>query len=196
MVNFTYLWTPVHGGDGSLDMQVWLENELLGNLVSLLLLASGAFVVFLLEEVTQDVELLIECSLNDSAGLAYEFLELFRFHFSFAVFFRHQLEAFHELLLFSLGLLLFRLWHWWQVFSYKRTANKATAHRLLASRPSDIWAPASEGRVHRVTSHISSILLTLLVMLLLFLDVLQVLEHVSIDNAALHLSIISDRFFL
>lgn len=71
------LGTPVHACDGTLDLHIRLENELLSDLLALHDLLLLVLVVVIRKEITNDVEFLIKSALHDSARLRDELAEIF-----------------------------------------------------------------------------------------------------------------------
>jgi hypothetical protein len=115
------------------------------------------------------------------------------------VFLRHDLERFLELFLFSLSPLLLCLRCLWRkLVTNDRPSDKATPYTIASSfvlrLPSLVWASTKRSRGH--LEHIKCIIGTICIMILFFLNCLQVFHHGRINDWALHLSLIGDCFFL
>ena len=179
-------------------MHVLLEYELLCNFIALLFLSSSSFLIWLFEKVAYDVELLIERSLNNSTSFGHEFFKSSLLHLLKTVLFGHELEAFHEFFLFSLGLFLFCLWNRWRIAFDERATDKTTLNWALSSCLSTkmIRTASWKWRIDGIALHVCHVLLTFLIVLLFLFDRLQVLNHTSINNATLNLPIVCNWFFL
>ena len=180
-------------------MDVLLEDELLSNLITFLLLTSCSFIIGHFEEVSDDVEFLVEGSFDDSTRPGHKLFKPTLLHLNLAIFLSHQLEAFHEFFLFALGLFFFGFRDWGCVFADERATNEATSLRQLFTLLSSellIWASSGELIEDLIPSHIRHILLAFLIMLLLFLDCLEMLYHVLINDTTLNLTVVCNWFFL
>jgi hypothetical protein len=88
-----HFWTPVHRSHCSHDLSSWLETKLLGHLLTLLFLVL-AILIAISKEVTYDIKLLIESSLNESSSFPNKFVEFFLGHLLLGVFLWEDLESF------------------------------------------------------------------------------------------------------
>ena len=95
---FGVFGAPIHGGDGTLDLDGRLEHELLRNLLALGLLARLGLVVVIDEEIADDIELLVESALHDPTAFREEVVEIFPRHFFLCLFFGKNLEGVHHFL--------------------------------------------------------------------------------------------------
>ena len=78
---------PVHRSHHSFDLDVGLEHELMGQLFSLALLRVLILVVFFHEEVSNNVELLVQSPFHDPTCLVHELTEYLGTHLGFGILF-------------------------------------------------------------------------------------------------------------
>jgi len=101
---------PVHRSNLSLELDVRLEHELLGDLLLLLLFHSTILIFVVHKNVSDNIELSIKGSLNDTSGLGQEVIEVFLSHFNGLVLLGENLERVFEFFLFPFLSLVFRFW--------------------------------------------------------------------------------------